>query len=166
VKPSKYLERFQRLADSLRDQFQLTGDYVIVERIPDSDFTKSVKREDGTEAKLIISTDYATRQHNSIAADKPNWLRVLLVGEGYYDTATDSETGETIESTIPLDVVPGDIVMVSQVAVKYFSMFGELEGYEADSIGITKASDIQLRFKGLTSYEQCFNKLNNKNDSK
>lgn len=152
MKDSKYLEKFQKLASEGKVNYELTGDYLLVEKIPDEDFV--------TESGLIIATNFGGKQFNSIVADRPNWLRVLACGEGYYDTETDPDTGATIEKSIPLDVAPGDVILVSQVSVKYFSIFGELKGYEADRIGLTRAQDIQLKFKGKEGYEQAFRLLN------
>jgi hypothetical protein len=160
MKPSKYLEKFKRLADKAKSAYRLTGDYILVEHIPDEELKREIKTDDGRTIALTLSVDTGRKQLNTLTADRPNWVRVLAVGEGYYTQEVSPETGATIEKTIPLDVVPGDIILVSQVSVKYFSVYGELEGYEAHSIGVTKESEIIQRFLGEDGYNLTFACLN------
>jgi co-chaperonin GroES (HSP10) len=146
MKESRYLTRFKRLASEGQDAYVLNGDFILVEAIPEDELK--------TKSGLIIATARANTQHGSIAEQKPNWVRVLAVGAGYYSQETDDD-GTIVEKTVPLDVEVGDIVLLPRISIHYFSVFG-LEGYEADSIGISKASEIQLRFHGQEGYERAF----------
>lgn len=150
MKPSRYLEKFLNLASSAREHYQLVGDFLLVEKLP----------EDELRTKSGLYIPVSKNQLNTFSTDRPHWVRVLACGEGYYSQEEDPETGTIVEKTVPLDVNPGDIVLVSQVSVKYFSVFGDLDGYEADSIGLTKQSEIQLRFKGEEGYRVAFGSLN------
>jgi co-chaperonin GroES (HSP10) len=151
MKPSRYLEKFQKLA-SVSDAFNLVGDFLIVERIPDEELK--------TKSGLFIPVVGSNKQLGTLSADRPHWVRVLAVGPGYYTQET-NEDGTIVEASVPLDVQAGDIILVSQVSVRWFSVFGELENYEADSIGFTKESEIQLRFHGDEGYNRVFGALNN-----
>lgn len=156
MKPSLYLEKFKKLANEQSDAFTLIGDFILVERIPDEE----IKRKSG----LIIPDMTKRTALNTLTGDKPNWVRVLLVGPGYYSQDTD-ENGNITERTVPLDVKPGDIALVSQVSVRYFSTFA-IDGYEADTIGLTKESEIQLRFHGEDGYNRVFNCLNGSGEAR
>lgn len=148
MKASKYLDQFGALG-AVKESFSLIGDFLVVERIPEAELV--------TKSGLILSTP--RNQHTTFSTNRPHWVRVLYVGEGYYDQETD-ENGKIVERTIPLEANPGDIILVAQESVKYFSVFGDLEGYEADTIGLTKAAEIQLRFKGEEGYRRAFASLN------
>jgi co-chaperonin GroES (HSP10) len=150
MKPSRYRTQFDRLATLDPKPYELTADYLLVERIPDEELK--------TKSGLILAS-VQTNALNTLTADKPQWARVLACGEGYYSLEEDAE-GNEVEKTTPLNAKPGDIVLVSKLSVKYFSLFGELDGYEPDSIGLTKESEIQLRFKGEEGYREAFASLN------
>jgi co-chaperonin GroES (HSP10) len=151
MKASRYLTRFKRLAEDAKDAYVLNGEFVLVESIPEEELK--------TKSGLIIASAKPNTQFNSINEQKPNWVRVIAVGEGYYTQDT-AEDGTIVEKTVPLDVQVGDIVLLPRISIHYFSIFGELEGYEADSVGLAKASEIQLRFHGQEGYERAFRCLN------
>jgi len=137
---SAYLERFKNLN---RQGIEIIGDAILVERIKEA--------EKKTASGIIIGID-VKNQLGTFAQDRPHWVRVLAVGEGYYN----DDTGEPS----PLNAQPGDIALVSQVSVKWFSTFGDLNGYQADTIGLTRDSEIQIRFKGEEGYRTTFRSLN------
>lgn len=137
------LPRFAQLSEKARDAFELIGDCILVERI---------KEPEKKTASGIIYGLETKNQLGTFAQDRPHWVRVLVVGEGWYD----EETGESV----PLNVQPGDVVLVSQVSVKYFSTFGDMDGAPADTIGLTRESEIQLRFKGEEGFAKAFAALN------
>lgn len=141
---SRYVNAFGKLAEQAPSSYQLIGDCILVERIKEP--------EKKTASGIIYGIDTGNRQLGTIAADRPHWVRVLAVGEGYYD--------DTTKESVPLNVNPGDIVLVSGISVKYFSTFGELNGCKPDEIGITRESEIQLRFKGSEGYAEAFRCLN------
>jgi co-chaperonin GroES (HSP10) len=138
---SKYLARFTELASKGEALHELVGDILLVERITG---------EHKTASGLVLAED--PRQRGGLQAGKPQFVIVLAVGKGWYNEESGKE--------IPLDVKPGDVILIGEASVKYFSMFGGLQGYEADQIGITRESEIQLRFKGTEAYEQSFKILN------
>lgn len=147
-KKSEHLEAFQALSLKARDSYELIGDCLIVEHLPEP--------EKKTASGIILDTERHNNnnQTNSVAMNKPVWVRVLAVGEGYYD----DETGESVE----LSVKPGDIVMVGTMSVKWFSIFGDIlvDSKGVSQIGLTRESEIQIRFKGEDGYKQAFNVLN------
>ena len=141
MEPSKYINRFTN-AGEMKESVELIGDCLLVEKIKDEELT--------TKSGLIIAT--SSRQIGTFAENKPVWVRVLMVGEGYYDSETDT--------SIPLNAKPGDIALVGQVSTKWFSVFGELKNYEPETIGLTRESEIQLRFKGEDGFKTTFERLN------
>jgi len=126
---SKYLERFKAMAETNSDSYELIGDCILVERLP--------KEEQKIGSLYMPSTLNAK---NTYELDKPNFVTVLAVGKGYYDEATKEEH--------PLSVKPGDVILVSPLSVKWFSAFLGMADYASDTIGITRDSEIQLRFFG------------------
>jgi co-chaperonin GroES (HSP10) len=154
MKDSRYLEKFRKLQADGGDTYSLVGDYLLVERIPDEELK--------TATGIIIVDTSSTGQINTFSSDKPNWVRVLACGAGYY-TQDEDENGNIVERTVPLDVKPGDIVLVSQVGVKYFSRF-PVDNYEAHSLGLTKESEIQLKFHGEDGYRKAVSLLNSKSE--
>jgi hypothetical protein len=159
MEPSKYLKRFQSLESEAPKAFVLTGEHLICEVIKPDEFSKKVTRDDGTQSKIILAQS-PKKQVDTILGDAPMWLRVLVCGNGYYQQVTDPDSGKITEETVPLDALPGDIILVPSISVRKFSIFGHMEGYEPDSICLTKASEIQLRFRGEEGYAEAFRVLN------
>lgn len=141
MKPSRYLQAFKSL--ELSDSHQLIGDTLLVERIP--------IEEKKTASGLIMSTTTGTKQVGSINADLPIFVHVVAVGKGHYDP----ETGEDI----PLGINAGDIILVGGNSVRWFSMM-DIDGYQPYDIGLSRESEMQLRFKGLEAYNSYFATLN------
>lgn len=138
---SRYLDQFKAMSEEAKDAYELYGDCLLVEKL------KEPERKIGS---IILAT--ANGRTDTFGQDRPHFVRVLAIGKGFYD----DKTGEDVA----LSVIPGDIILVGPMAVKYFSMFGDLGAYEPDSIGITRESEIQLRFKGEEGYGQVFGTLN------
>lgn len=139
---SGYLTAFQKLNEYRKDLFTLTGDCLLVEVVKEQDLQKT---------KSGIFIPEKADQLNGVYADKPTFVRVLLVGEGFYD----DKTGEDI----PLDVKPGDVVLVSGHAIRRFSCFGKLPVKSDVDIAIMKESDIQMRFFGEEAFNKTFEVL-------
>lgn len=131
---SRYLERFTALSD-IKDKYQLIGDVMLVEKI------KPGEQKIGS---IIIAQ--APNHKSDFLADQPAFVRVLAVGEGYYD--------DTTKESVPLSVKPGDIILVPAMSVKYFSVFPGISDYELNTIGLTRESEIQMRFMGEEGYNQ------------
>ncbi len=143
MKPSKLLAAFQ--VPDLNNYFELIGDILLVEEIPDEEFK--------TKTGLIIASGNKG-QVNGLEADKPTFVRVLMVGQGYFDSS------DKIEKDIPCDSMPGDIVLIGRTSLKPFSVFGKLMTYGEAKIGICRESDIQARFRGEEAFERFFESIN------
>lgn len=143
MEPSKYLQRFQSMASDAKDVFQLIGDYILVEKIP--------VREKKTAGGIILSLEDNNRQKNSLAQDLPTLIRVILVGEGYYDDET--------KSSVPLNVKPGDIGLVGALSTKWFSDL-EIADYKPYEIGLSREEEIKWLFRGQEGYERAIGLLN------
>lgn len=141
MKPSRYLNSFKALES--KDFHQLIGDTLLVERIP--------LEEKKTASGIIMATAAAPKQVGSINADLPIFVHVIAVGKGHYDP----ETGEDV----PLSIEPGDIILVGGNSVKWFSMM-DIDGYQPYDIGLSRESEMQLRFKGIEAYNEYFSIIN------
>jgi co-chaperonin GroES (HSP10) len=139
IQKSKYLEAFRANA-ALTDKL-LTGGLMIVEVIPQAE----IKTSSGI---ILAQTD---RQVNSVKANLPSFVRVLAVGPGYYD----EETGETT----PPEVRPGQIIMVAESSVKWWSHL-PLTGYRPMELGLSEESEAQIRFDSDESFVGFFSALN------
>ena len=135
--PSKYLEAFKTAKELAGNFYELYGDALLVERVPEEE----VKTSSG----LIMSSGKAN-QIGTIAENKPFFVHVLSVGAGYYD-----EDGKDV----PVSVQPGDIILIGVNSVKWFSYL-EIPNYESFSVGLTRESEIQLKFKGQEAYKKFF----------
>jgi hypothetical protein len=151
---SKYLKAFQQTAESQRPDYQLIGDFLLVELIPDDEFK--------TKSGIILQTDLSKSQTNGIHTDKPTFVRVLMTGEGYFDDSDkmDDEDASEGPRTIPLESQPGDIALVGRTSIKFFSVFGKLVSYGETQLGLCRESDIQMRFKGQEGFDRFFGALN------
>ena len=137
---SKYLQHFRRLVEEGKDSYKLVGDYILVERIPDS--------EKKTAGGIVIPDSPETHKE-LMSAEKPVFAFVLAVGEGYYD-----EEGNSVE----LGVVPGDVVLLGPVSTTWFKNFGSLVS-SGVAVGVTRESEIKMIFKGAEGYEKVFSLL-------
>jgi co-chaperonin GroES (HSP10) len=144
IPASRYLPYFKEYGPKLSETMEVSGDILLVERMKFP--------ETKTASGLILATDSAAaRTMNGIGADKPGFYRVLHVGAGFV-----GEDG----ADVPLDVKPGDVILIGAVSVKLFSMFPLLEAYEPDSIGITRETDIQIRFHGEDNFIEFLKSFN------
>lgn len=136
---SLYLSWFQSNAERIRQETNLIGDLLLVERI---------KMPEKKTASGIIIADKAYNQLNAMHADVPSFYRVLLCGAGFYD--------DTSKEGVPLETQSGDIIQTGSISVKVYSSLPLLEAYEADTIGITRESEIQWRFKTEEAFTGLF----------
>lgn len=146
-----YVKQFKALASNASEFYELIGDCILVEKtVEDSDVRE--KTLAGGQ-KLYLADD---RKHvvGSMKENRPIWVRVLAVGKGFYNDETKED--------VPLNVNVGDIVLVSQMSTKWFSEFGEMQDYKPEWVGLTRESEIQLRFKGESGYNKAFEVLNAK----
>src|SRR3990167_8873969 len=133
-KDIKYLEAFKKLSE-LRESIEIIGDVLLVQMMP----IKEAKTKGG----LYMAPTHDKRQIDSWKTEQPVFVRVLAIGEGYYD-----ETG----NTIPLNVSVGDVCLVGQHSIKQLSMFGDIVTYGDITFGVTREAEIQVRFKGEEGY--------------
>lgn len=143
MEASKYLKRFEKLVAEGAQTFQLIGDYILVERIH--------IKEKKTAGGIILSLEDNGKQKNTLSQDLPTLVRVIAVGEGYYDDEN--------KSSVPLNVRPGDICLVGSVSTKWFSDL-DIADYKPYEIGLSRDEEIKMLFKGQEGYERAFGLLN------
>jgi co-chaperonin GroES (HSP10) len=153
VEQSKYLEAFVAAGQEGKNLFQLVGDCLLVELIKDEEFK--------TKSGIILQTELSKNQNNGLYADKPTFVRVLLVGNGYFDTDEDGKIKD-----VPLESKAGDIVLVGRTSIKQFSVFGKLVSYGETQIGLVREADVQLRFNGQEGFDRFFEIINSSLEGK
>lgn len=124
------LQKFQ----SASKHIKLTGDYVLVEEIQQAqELSKEIKREDGTVAgRLILNTESSgSRQLDTYAENKPLFLRILAVGEGFVGPDGDN---------IKADAKPGQIIWVSPLSVSWLSNWAGLLTDKNQRVGFMPVS--------------------------
>lgn len=144
---SKYLHLFENLKE-VRDQFELTGDYMLVERIPEE--------EKKTRSGLVLAATPSSHK-DALQAEQPVFCHVLAVGEGFYN----EETGEDV----PNKTQPGDVILISPMAAIWFKTFGTVISEGTAMVGVTMESEIKMRFKGYDGYKRTFEALSEASES-
>lgn len=133
---SKYLAKFKNTNK------KLNGSRLLVEVLP----PKEIKSAGG----LVLSSNSDT--HKATADSYRAVLAVvLMVGEGYVD-----EAGAAME----METKVGDIVMLNDFGMRYYSQFPGLDDYTKNKIAMTTESEVQLKFSGaeeFLSFEQTLN---------
>jgi co-chaperonin GroES (HSP10) len=115
----------------------LTGDTLLVEVMDLKEYQKS---------SIIISSG-ATKQTNGMEANMPVFVRVLLVGEGFYNDDNETEAP---------DCCPGDILLVGQNSVVSISQYGQLCNYGRINLGICNLSQKIQHFRGQMGFDRFF----------
>lgn len=141
-----FLSVFQKLAAQNNGDMTIVGDTLLVEPMQTGPATKEIKGPNGTMTKLILETELTNRQIGSIQDDRPLYVRVLAVGNGFYD----SQEGKDV----PLDVQVGDILLMGKLSVRWLSTFGPLLREGDKQIGICRESDKILQFRGQDGYDR------------
>jgi co-chaperonin GroES (HSP10) len=136
---SRYLDAVQQALQSNTDTIEIIGDIILVEEVP--------QEEVKTKSGLIVSGSLKNR--DGFEQNRPTMAIVLAVGKGYYDGDTE----------IPLNVRPGDIVLLGALSTKWLSYFGPIISAEGARIGLAREADIQIIFKGAAGYERLSNAL-------
>jgi co-chaperonin GroES (HSP10) len=154
---SKYLEAFEKLKTKFTDKFHLTGDCLLVESLPNLEASKEVIRADGTKVSLFMTAG-DTKKIDGLELNKPTFARVIACGEGFYK----DQDGDMVE--VPLEVKPGDVVLISPMSVKWFSILGGIVFTKEQAIGITRESEVQMHFKGEETYDHFFHNLHQEVD--
>lgn len=137
MQPSKYIEAMK----NARPMFLLTGNALLVEIIPWGELK--------TKGGIIMSAG-DTNKVRTLEADLPIMVHVIATGEGYYDDNGDA---------VPLDINVGDILMLGKNAVKRFPVL-PIDGYQADSVGITSENEAQIVWRGIEAYREYESRLN------
>lgn len=143
---SKYLKALEHAASEGKSNYQLVGDCLIVEVLKDEEFK--------TKSGLILASG-TKAQINGIDANKPLWARVLMVGEGYYDTDEDGNQTE-----VPLETKPGDVILIGKQSIEYFSVFGRLPNYGDTQLGLVRDGEVRMRFRGQEGFDKFFELAN------
>lgn len=138
-----YVDRFKELKDAENDEWYLRGDLLIVEKLPDME-----KKTAGG----IITSVGEQGMREGFLHKQTNFVRVLYVGAGTIDPETDKH--------YPVLAEPGDVIMVDQSQVRFFSDFGDMADVKSEQIGITTEGAIRIRFKGDAAYSRAFGILN------
>lgn len=140
---SKFAAAFRRLSESGADLFELRGSSIIVEVLPEDEIK--------TKSGLILAAK-PEQLHGSVLQHKALIGLVLAVGAGYYDDETKED--------IPLEVQPGDIVLLPQFAITPLSTFPGLDSVTNNRLGIIKDESIIFRYKGKDALEKARDLLN------
>jgi co-chaperonin GroES (HSP10) len=134
---SKYLEKFKRLqTEEAQALYRLQGARVLLEVLP--------QKEIKTAAGIILS---APKDHVKVTAEsfQPQLAIVLLIGAGYVDSDN---------NPIDMDVKVGNIVMVNELGLRYFSTFPGIVDYTKNTLALTSESEIQMIFENMEKFEQ------------
>lgn len=140
---SKYLEKFKKLqTEEAKTLYRLQGARVLLEVLP----PKEIKTASG----IVLS---APRDHIKATAESQQHLLaiVLLTGPGYIDSDN---------NPIEMDVKVGNVVMVNELGIKYFSTFPGVDNYTKNTLALTSENDIQMIFYDITKYQQYESLLN------
>jgi len=139
------LEVFKEVAKEHKAGFVLYGDTLLVEELP--------KEEIKSKSGLII--DGGENQRNSIASQQPIFVRVLMVGAGHYE-----ETEDGGRKDVPLDVEPGDILVIGVNSLTELSTFGGVLLVNTEArFGMTQASHALMQWRGKEKYDAFFKAL-------
>ncbi len=149
---SKALDKWQHAVKACEKEFELWSDLIIVECMVEEE-----KKEKVTAGGIIIPGDTETKQRSMMTVDdlKSNFVRVIAVGKGYYKEGKDGE-----EEYTPLNVKPGDIVMLGETSVRWFSIFGEdVDLEQMFNIGLTREGEVHMVFRGQAGYDKFMKEL-------
>jgi co-chaperonin GroES (HSP10) len=127
------LEYASRFTDA-KKHFKLMGNKMLIERIE----LGEVKTKSG----LVVATSDKVRE--DLRIQKPHVGYVLATGEGYFDADS--------KSTVPLDVKPGNIVVLNSLGVQYLKTMPGVAGYSDQKIGMTTEGDVQMLFHDMDAF--------------
>jgi len=129
---SEFLNKFKKAAD----KFNLYGSKILVERVELGEVT--------TKGGIILAHSGAREQQ--FKSQMPLIAVVLATGKGYFDA--DSKSYE------PLEVRPGNVIMLNSMGVQFFSTLPGSMNYNNQKIGLTTESDIQMIFESMEQFEE------------
>lgn len=131
-----YLKAFHEATHQGAGTFEIIGDALLVESIPTGD----------EKTKGGIYLPKTPGKIDGLELNKPTFVRVVAVGNGYYDEENDK--------LVDLECAPGDVILVGPMAVKWFSTFGPIVSTSEVGVGLTRESEIQVRFKGIDAFNK------------
>jgi co-chaperonin GroES (HSP10) len=141
---SRYLTQFQRLQTDGAELFQLRGNRLLVEILPEEEIK--------TESGLIMAKGIKHARGGSIEEHKATIALVVYVGKGYFD----DDTGEDVA----MDVKPGDIILLSPMGLKFYSTFPGLKGFTQNTLAMTTDDNIHAIIPGLVALDKVKGLLN------
>ncbi len=145
---SRYLKIIQESFASNTDSLELNGDVLLVEELP--------REEVKTQSGIVLSGSVKNRE--GFDQNRPTYVVVLATGKGYYDEVSGAE--------IPLDVKPGDVILVSGVTTNWLSHFGPIISTEGSRIGLAQAQHWHVKFNGQEGYDKLYQAIQGKMESK
>ena len=133
-----YLNAFKHVTETCKGSFRLTGGCLLVEEVP---------KEELKSASGLILAPSTRHQIDSMEDNRPMEVRVLVVGEGYYDPETGKDT--------PLDTHAGDILLVGKLSVKWLSSIAGVFLQEGSTrIGLVQESETQFQYLGQEGFDK------------
>lgn len=137
---SEFLEKFKKAAHT----FNLYGSKILIERVEMGE----VKTQGG----IILAQSGATSAQFKM--QQPHIAIVLATGKGYFDA--------DLKAYEPLEVVPGNVVMLNSMGVQYYSTLPGSVSYNNQRIGLTTEADIQMIFKDVEAFDEYVKVINEK----
>jgi len=130
----QYLERAQKAREKMGESFTINGDTLLIEQLQ----MPTIKRKSGIE---IPGDMHGAREivHN----DKAQFVIVLDVGAGFYDSA--------LEKDVPLATKPGEVLLISTLSAKYFLSL-PISDYTLGRIGTTREPEIAAQWNNLDAF--------------
>jgi co-chaperonin GroES (HSP10) len=98
---------------------------------------------------LIVSSGNDIR--SSTKENQADLALVLAVGAGYVD-----EDGNTVD----VDLQPGSVILVSRMGLRLYSQFPGLSEYTAESIALTRETEVHCAWPSIEDYLAYQTKLN------
>lgn len=141
---SRYFNQFNRLNTEGKKLFTMRGNTILVEVLEEH-------LERVSEGGIIFAAD--AEQITGTTKEKTGEVGlVLLVGEGYYD--------EKSSDTIPLDLKPGNVVLLPRYSLSYYSFFPGLATFTKDKLAMCSEDEIRFVYQDLQAYEEAKKLLN------
>ena len=122
-----FLNKFQAASKHIK----IVGNICFIEEIGGEELSKEIKRDDGSSTRLILA-EAGKRQLGSYNEDKPLFVRVLDVGQGFVD-----EDGKDV----PADAKIGQVLMVPSMSVRWLSVWGGLLSTTEQRIGYGRENE-------------------------
>lgn len=116
----------------------IRGTSILCEMLPEPELK--------TAGGLIIASDPGQTRGQSVEAHKLLAAKVLAVGPGSYV--------EDQDKYIPLDIKPGQVVILNQYSYSLVSKLPGLRAPTANKLAITPASGIFAVYPSLEAYQQ------------